>query len=719
MKRNRIDKCQSFFKKIAACFFVAIICFFSFASNQAKASMLGEAVLDSPNAAEKQFWDKIKIIKSVFSNQIDDVALAATILYRGTSSSLLSAQYDKNFDKNDYRQQMQTIKQATNDISTSMNTKKEDEIISFTRSDDDQNSDRIDILIAATLVMLDSSGWVGTYSDENYEKALAGDRLVWNMVDDNDVIGNLIGEGLNAVFCGVGAVANATIIPIEFGPDILRGRADVAVGKYAKRFYTMSNICQHGFIGGTMESVRSIKDDNARKLKKQEIAHEIIHIAETYRILFGLEDDCIVDPSTLNGGVWKQYDTTWGNIPVGSSNMTSIGCLITSVSMLIARSGTKITNLPSGYTEFNPGAFVTSIKAHGGVTSGGAFTWTGFSDIAPNWRAADSPVSVGTSDIKTLAKKLSDELSTPAEGKYQKFIVLQIHHNSSAQHWVAVDSVTDSEVYILDPGGSGGGNTLDQNYTGWVVDTYRVMYATDVPFGQTGTSSTGGSSASGSNYCSSGTFQDLIEFLGELEGVTYCNYRGRGENTGYSVSTLPNDPGGATTAFGLTKWDDDLAKQVGYNDYVQDLYSGCTDKEKIDKLLPVTWEEMKRIAQERAQPYGLSFNGYELDVMASIAYGGPYSSSLSNIYERIQKYGKDSYEVFKCFISLGCSFSNGAYVYGLAVRRMAEYELFRTGNYKATRPFNQYNEQMAISNKAELEAYIKKYWPTNRDQVTT
>ncbi len=487
MKMRVIKKIKNktFYKKIFVCFFVTLIICFSFSINQVQASMLGKSAVDSANASEKQFWEKIRIIKSIFPNQIDDVALAATVLYRGSSSSVLSNQYDEDFDKNDYRNQIQSIKNAVNDVNTSISNKKDNETLSFTKSKDDENSNQIDLLTAATIVMLDSSGWFGTYSDENYEKALAGDRLFFNMVDENDAIGNAISEAFNAIFCTAGAVANATLIPIEFGNDILMGEADVFGSKIGKRFYTMTNICAHGFIGGTMQSVRSIKDDDARNIAKQEIAKSIIKLAETYRILFAEQAECIVDPSTI-GGVWKQYDSQWGNISLGNSTVTNIGCLLTSVSMLIARSGTQITNLPNGYNQFNPGAFVTVVKQNGGVTSGGAFAWSGFSSLAPNWKIGNS-VSLGISNKSQLAQKLSNELSTPAEGQYQKFIVLQIHHDKSSQHWVAVDSVNNNEVYILDPGG-GSGNTLDQNYTGWVVDTYRVMYATDIPFGKVGSS---------------------------------------------------------------------------------------------------------------------------------------------------------------------------------------------------------------------------------------
>ena len=61
----------------------------------------------------------------------------------------------------------------------------------------------VDLLTAATIVMLDSSGWIGTYSDENYKKALAGDGLVGNLIHRDNLITNFVATALNGVFCAV------------------------------------------------------------------------------------------------------------------------------------------------------------------------------------------------------------------------------------------------------------------------------------------------------------------------------------------------------------------------------------------------------------------------------------------------------------------------------------------------------------------------------------
>ena len=178
-------------------------------------------------------------------------------------------------------------------------------------------------------------------------------------------------------------------------------------------------------------------------------------------------------------------DPKWKDISLGgSSSVGRAGCLVTSISMQIARSGTKIGSLPSGYSEFNPGAFVISSNEHDGFAGGGNYAWTGFQTIAPNWGVGDF-VSLGVSSNDKLAEAVSRELSSGfGTEQYQKFLVLQIHHATSSQHWVAVNGVENGVVTIFDPARNG--TTLDANYENWVVDGYRVMYAKDVPNGQVG-----------------------------------------------------------------------------------------------------------------------------------------------------------------------------------------------------------------------------------------
>lgn len=436
---------------------------------------------------ERQLIEKIKLIHEVFPSQTDEFALYATLVHRGTLTDYVNDSYDPNFDENKYKD---SVIKATDSVQNVGSNKK---------------ATSADILLAATIVMLDSSGWIGTYSDDNYKKALAGNKLVGNMLDGNP-LEDLLGNGFNSIFCVAGAAVDTIATPLEFGADFLQGNGDTAFQTKAERYVTMTNVCTKGFIGGTYSHVKNFntegkteeetkKLEEQLQLKKDKTADEIIKLAKHFR---GVEsNDCIVNP-TASSGVWKQAGQEWSDINLGSSSKTvaSSGCLITSLSMLMARSGTQITNLPSGYDTFNPGALVTTLNKNEGFI-GANFAWRGQQSIAPNWNMGTAE-SFSTDNSSTLATKISEELSQPAEGKYQKFILLQIYYNGGAnQHWVAVDGVNNGQVIISDPGGPDG-NTLDNNYTDWRVNSYRVMYATDVLFGQSGSSTLNSGST---NYC--------------------------------------------------------------------------------------------------------------------------------------------------------------------------------------------------------------------------
>ena len=516
---------------------------------------------------ERQLLRKIELIHQSFSKQTDEAALYATLVHRGNFTDYVNDSYDPDWEdhESDYKENWSkfssdftqvynnplgtlnipelirifisagfaTAECAVEAVTGVFDTSEENvyddyegsgplsiecvwtKVVEYYVTEPTHDSEEtvdgkvtdmqsIDLLTAAAIVMIDSSNWIGNYSDENYKKALAGSGLVGNMA--NNAITKFMGAVFNGVFCtagffadvatGGGAVDLATsnfnptasfTDAVEFGSSALFSTP----AQRMSRYYTMARICRDGFIGGTYTSVQDIEDDKIYQGKKDKIAEEIIGLAEKFREMGSSSgDDCIVNPSSSGAfATWKQYDEEWGSLPVGSGGtMSSIGCLVTSVAIQLARSGTAISNLPNGYSSFNPGAFITTLNSNGGIVGGGAFSWTGWDSIASNWKAGDS-VSTSISDTATLAKTLSQELSTGAEGQYQKFIVLQIHHNGSSQHWVAVDSVNGDQVTIFDPGAEG--TTLDDNYSGWVVDSYRILYATDVMQGQTGSSSSG------------------------------------------------------------------------------------------------------------------------------------------------------------------------------------------------------------------------------------
>ena len=516
------------------------------------------------NRKERQLLDKIDAIKKAFPKQIDKEALYATLAHRGTFTDYVNDSYDENFDIDEYQDEMNDL--ATNignlrgniydnimsiwdylqslldcifctedgvdDKGKECNFGKFQECVIegmvdryVERSNNDSEGEfvtveqiktpqNIDLLMAATIVMLDSSGWFGDYSDENYKKALAGDQLIGNMFDKYEPIQNAMSTIMNGVFCAVGQTFDLTVS--WFNPGINFGENDFftikedAMADKLSRFYTMNNICSYGFIGGTYDHVKNPdasteKGQELYQRKKDVVAEQIINLAKYYRGDDETLDECVYYGASGPYAEWKQMDDRWKNVSLGSSTLGAIGCTTTSVAIQIARSGTQISSLPEGYSEFNPGALGEAAV----YDSVGNFYWD-VSAIAPNVKFQATQTFVSSSESE-LANKMSEVLSTPVEGQYQPFVVLQMYHNGR-QHWVAVQGVENGQLVINDPARDG--TTLSENYSGesWQVVAYKVMYATDVPFGSSGSSSSGSSGGSYSDACEVGEILIPEEF---------------------------------------------------------------------------------------------------------------------------------------------------------------------------------------------------------------
>ena len=140
---------------------------------------------------------------------------------------------------------------------------------------------------------------------------------------------------------------------------------------------------------------------------------------------------------------WKQYEGSWIGIQMGTSGKTirQIGCLVTSISIQIARSGVK-TNI-SG--EFNPGSFVEYLNNHGGFASGGNFVWAAAEQAAPDFKYNGEEYVSGWTRQAKLDKIKS---LTSQKGVY---VVAEVKGNTG-QHWVAIDTVQGDTVKMFDPG---------------------------------------------------------------------------------------------------------------------------------------------------------------------------------------------------------------------------------------------------------------------------
>ncbi len=139
---------------------------------------------------------------------------------------------------------------------------------------------------------------------------------------------------------------------------------------------------------------------------------------------------------------WKQYEGPWTNVYLGNSGKTikQIGCLATSVAILIAKSGVP-TVLGDN---FNPGTFVEYLSQHNGFVSGGNFVWASASLVAPTF-VFQNRISVSGYSKEQKLSKITELLS---QGYY---VVAEVKGNTG-QHWVAIDAVAGSTVIMMDPG---------------------------------------------------------------------------------------------------------------------------------------------------------------------------------------------------------------------------------------------------------------------------
>ena len=357
-----MEKVINFLKeeiRIIACLFIILLIIFVNIA-RVNADYMDEET--NGNKKEQQLLDKIEAIKNAFPNQVDEYALYATLMHRGTLTDYIEESYDENFDKDEYND---LISDFANDISSlggkiyqnvmsiwdalqsviecaycaltgvdyegeecnysdfqecvisgmidryveRVNAESED---SFVTVNDIKKPQTIDLLMAATIVMLDSSGWTGNYSDENYKKALAGEQLVGNMFDKNSMIQNAMSVIMNGVFCAVGQAGGFELTVDWFAPTQDYGSnenfgVDIhsIEGRYS-RFFTMNQICQHGYIGGTYDHVKNpdLSTDKGKEEyqgKKDIVAEQIIDLAKRFRGEGGSLSDICLTGNTQSG----------------------------------------------------------------------------------------------------------------------------------------------------------------------------------------------------------------------------------------------------------------------------------------------------------------------------------------------------------------------------------------------------------------------------------
>lgn len=139
---------------------------------------------------------------------------------------------------------------------------------------------------------------------------------------------------------------------------------------------------------------------------------------------------------------WKQTDPQWSSIKIGttSKSIGDIGCLVTSIAILIEKSNVSIDIKP-----FNPGTFVLALNNIYAFDNQGSLKYAAISNIVPKFKFQGFRVLRG----KTKGEKF-DEIRNYYKKGYS--IAIEVKGATyGSQHWVALNEVTENHILMFDP----------------------------------------------------------------------------------------------------------------------------------------------------------------------------------------------------------------------------------------------------------------------------
>lgn len=140
---------------------------------------------------------------------------------------------------------------------------------------------------------------------------------------------------------------------------------------------------------------------------------------------------------------WRQKNAPWSNIRIGNTSSTvgDIGCLVTSIAILIEKSGVN-TNI----NPFNPGTFVEGLNQNNGFDNSGNLQYAAVNKVVPNF---------GYMGNVNLRGKTRDEKLNLISQYFNMgyFITAEVKGATQGnQHWVAIVGIDGDRVVMVDPG---------------------------------------------------------------------------------------------------------------------------------------------------------------------------------------------------------------------------------------------------------------------------
>ena len=127
-----------------------------------------------------------------------------------------------------------------------------------------------------------------------------------------------------------------------------------------------------------------------------------------------------------------------------ASTLGQIGCLVTSISILIEKSGCNTTITP-----FNPGTFLEALNANNAFDINGNLQYAGVTKAVLNFKYGGNVNLRG----KSRTEKLALITQYYNQGYY---LTIEVKGATPGnQHWGAITGVNGNNVNIVDPGSNG------------------------------------------------------------------------------------------------------------------------------------------------------------------------------------------------------------------------------------------------------------------------
>lgn len=287
--------------------------------------------------------------------------------------------------------------------------------------------------------------------------------------------------------------------------------------------------------------------------------------------------------SNANDPQWKQYDSKWGSNVMQTKTIKQVGCLMTSVSILLKMTGLTDSN-------FNPAVMNSYLKSHGGYVNGNNFVWASTDGYVAGWRHIGSATLSGTNSTKM--SKIKNYIQN---GYYVTVCV------KNGGHWVAVTGYDDNDITMSDPASNSTG--LFGKYGSTVCSCH--YFSCSVPFScakQTGSTASG-----------NGNESTIYKFLTGTMGLNTAAACGVLANIEAESSFNPTVYGYGGTSYGICQWHNgrftSLKNWCNNNGYNYQTINGQLNylQYELKSSYPSVWNKLRTVSNSATGAYEAAY----------------------------------------------------------------------------------------------------------------